>query len=131
MGVWGPQAVTHYLHKTGESKYAQPIEGLYPVGFRERRLLMRGWAKDKVEAMITDRTYSVHFYGRRVREFLSKQGGMPEEGSWMEHILNKHNIDCEAAPVLSREEKAEKKQAELAASVSTAPRPPRARAVRT
>ncbi|WP_236544472.1 hypothetical protein [Roseovarius atlanticus] len=123
-GVWGPQAVTHYLHKTGEAKYAQPIEGLYPVGFRERRLLMRGWAKEKVEDMITDQTYSVHFYGRRVREFLSKQGGMPEAGSWMEHILNKHNIDCEAAPVLSREEKAEKKQAELAESVTTAPRLP-------
>lgn len=105
-GVWGPQAVTHYLQKTGEDKYAFPVSGLYPVSFRERRRLMRGWAKEEIEAAITPDTYSVHFYGRRVREFLSKIGGMPEEGSWFEKALEKHNIDCEAAPVLSREEKA-------------------------
>ncbi len=114
-GVWGPQAVTHYLHKTGESKYAFQIPGLYPVGFRERRILMRGWAKEKVEGLITDETYSVHFYGRRVREFLSKHGGMPEPGSWMDAALTKHKIDCEAAPVMSREEKEALKAAEKVA----------------
>ena len=121
-GVWGPQAVTHYLKKTGEAKYAFQIPGLYPVGFRERRLLMRGWAMDKVSDLITDETYSVHFYGRRVREFLSKLGGMPEPGSWFEATLEKHKIDCEAAPVLSREEKEAMKAAQAEGSVVTAPR---------
>lgn len=119
-GVWGPQAVTHYLHKTGEDKYAFPISGLYPVGFRERRILMRTWAKEKVEDLITEDTYSVHFYGRRVREFLSKHGGMPEPGSWMDSALTKHKIDCEAAPVMSREEKEALKAAEEVAK--SAPR---------
>ena len=123
-GVWGPQAVTHYLHKTGEAKYALPISGLYPIGFRDRRSLMRGWAKEQVEAKITDESYSVHFYGRRVREFLSNLDGMPEPGSWMDDRLKRHKIDCDAAPVLSREEKAAMKEAEAIGNVTTAPRLP-------
>ena len=77
-GVWGPQAVTHYLQKTGEDKYAFPIEGLYPVSFRDRRLLMRTQGLAAIEEMLRENTYSVHFYGRRVREFLADIGGMPE-----------------------------------------------------
>ncbi len=123
-GVWGPQAVTHYLHKTGEHKYAFPIPGLYPVGFRERRILMRGWAMEKVNSLITDETYSVHFYGRRVREFLANHGGMPEPGSWMEDALKKHKIDCEAAPVMSREEKEALKAAEKVGQPKTVERVP-------
>ncbi|WP_245306358.1 hypothetical protein [Roseovarius aestuariivivens] len=121
-GVWGPQAVTHHLHKTGEAKYAFPVEGLYPVSFRDRRLLMRTRTKERIEDMITENTYSVHFYGRRVREFLSSLGGMPEERSWMDEILKKHKIDCDAAPVLSREEKAEKKKAEAMKDLMAIPR---------
>lgn len=106
-GIWGPHAVTHYLHKTGEAKYALPKEGLYPIGFGDRRKLMRARVLKKVENAITENTYSVHFYGRRVREFLSSLGGLPEEGSYMETLLKKHNIDTEAAPVFSRQEKAQ------------------------
>ena len=105
-GVWGPHAVTHYLQKTGEAKYALPVEGLYPVGFRQRRQLMQRRLRDKVEAVITPGTYSIHFYGRRVREFLSNRGGLPGEDSYMDMLLKKHKIDTDAAPVMSREEKA-------------------------
>lgn len=121
-GIWGPQAVTHYLLKTGEAKYAFPVEGLYPVSFRDRRLMMRERARDKVANMINDDTYSVHFYGRRVREFLSQIGGMPEPGSWMDEVLHKHRIDCDAAPVLSRHEKEERKRQQALGQVRTAPR---------
>ncbi|MEL6410579.1 MAG: hypothetical protein AAGK67_00025 [Pseudomonadota bacterium] len=109
-GVWGPHAVTHFLKKTGEAKYALAVDGLYPVGFRNRRQLMRTRHCTRVEKMITKDTYSVHFYGRRVREFLSNIGGMPEEESWMDQTLKKHGIDCEEAPVISREEKAAMKK---------------------
>ena len=123
-GVWGPKAVTHYLLKTGEAKYALPVEGLYPISFRYRRRLMREHARTKVENKMTDGTYSVHFYGRRVREFLSNIGGMPEPGSWMDDMLKKHRIDCDAAPVLSRGQKAELKLQEALGKVRTAPRTP-------
>ena len=131
-GVWGPHAVTHYVQKTGEAKHAQQIEGLYPVGFRNRRMLMRADTFDKIGDMVTENTYSIHFYGRRVREFLSSRGGLPEEGSYFDMLLKKHRIDTDAAPVMSRAEKAalkgEKpriaaKTAKTAAMVSTKPVP--------
>lgn len=106
-GVWGPHAVTHYLQKTGESKYAFEIEGLYPIGFRERRTLMGAEYKNKVLEKLTDNTYSVHFYGRRVKEWLIYLGGLPEPGSYMDGLLKKHKVDTDAAPVLSKEQRAE------------------------
>ena len=109
-GVWGPHAVTHYLHKTGEAKHALPIEGLYPVSFRNRRQLMRAELKQNIEDVITPNTYSIHFYGRRVREILASMGGQPEPGSYFGMLLDKHQIDTAAAPVMSREEKAAKKE---------------------
>nr|WP_309502407.1 hypothetical protein [uncultured Roseovarius sp.] len=104
-GVWGPHALTHYLKKTGEAKYALPIKGLYPVGFRHRRRLMKRKMRKDIEAKITDDTYSVHFYGRRVREFLAMRGGRPQGASYMGQLLAKHGIDAEAAPVWAREER--------------------------
>ena len=117
-GVWGPHAVTHYLHKTGEAKYALPRECLYPVRFRDRRLLMRTRAVDKIDDIVTEDTYSVHFYGRRVRVFLSDIGGLPEPGSWMDRELQRHGVDCAAAPVPKRA-----KPAEPAEPVPPAPQP--------
>lgn len=121
-GVWGPQAVTHYLHKTGEAKYAFPISGLYPVGFRDRRLLMRTRATKKIDKLLTESTYSVHFYGRRVREFLADIGGMPEPDSWMDVVLRKHKIDCDAAPVLSRAQKKALEAGKAPKAVGSVPR---------
>ncbi len=105
-GVWGPHAVTHYLHKTGESKYALPVSGLYPVGFRNRRQLLRTGLKPKIEEVLKPDTYSIHFYGRRVKEFLAYLGGLPEPDSYLEMLLEKHKVDTSIAPVHSREEKA-------------------------
>lgn len=102
-GVWGPHAVTYHLQQTGEDKYALPVSGLYPVGFRDRRFLGRADKADAVAAMLTPETRSVHLYGRRVRQFLSGRGGLPDAGSWLDGVLKKHRIDCAAAPVPVRE----------------------------
>lgn len=123
-GVWGPQAVTHYLKKTGEAKYAFPVSALYPVSFRDRRALLRTRAREKVSDLIKPETFSVHFYGRRVREKLAAIGGMPEPGSWLAETLIKHKIDCEAAPVMSREEKEALKAAGAAGKSISAARVP-------
>lgn len=40
-GVWGPHAVTHFLHKTGEAKYALAQDGLYPFAYRDRRMMLK------------------------------------------------------------------------------------------
>lgn len=98
-GVWGPRAITHYTQKTGEDKYALPVEGLYPVSFRHRRQLLRTKMKPNVHKAITPGTFSVHFYGRRVKDFLAYLGGLPEPDSYMDDLLKKHGVDPAAAPV--------------------------------
>ncbi len=40
-GVWGPRAITHYLHKTGEIRFSLPREALYPISFKERRIMLK------------------------------------------------------------------------------------------
>ncbi|MEQ9258480.1 MAG: hypothetical protein RIG84_05230 [Roseovarius sp.] len=117
-GVWGPQAVTYHLHKTGEAKHAFAREGLYPVGFADRRRLTTKRHAGFVDDCITENTYSVHFYGRRIKERLASMGGAPEEGSYMDTILRKHGVDMAAAPVFTRKERAERKAAEAIAEKS-------------
>ncbi|PVA10528.1 hypothetical protein DC366_06355 [Pelagivirga sediminicola] len=99
-GVWGPHAVTHYLHKTGEDKYALPIEVLYPIGFKNRRHMVKAARLASAESCLTDATTSIHLYGRRIRRFLSSRpGGMPDKGGLIEKLLRKHGIDPHAAPI--------------------------------
>ncbi|WP_397541306.1 hypothetical protein [Roseovarius salis] len=98
-GVWGPHAITHYLHKTGEARHALPVHGLYPVPFKHRRKMGFASKRDRIESFIRPDTYSVHFYGRRIKQFLAGLGGLPEEGSYIDALLKKHGIAPEAAPV--------------------------------
>ncbi len=97
-GVWGPHAVTHFLHETGEDKYAFPTTGLYPFSFKDRNLMLRR-GFDTSEH-ITDDTYSIHFYGRRMRRRIEeKEGGIPKRWSLIGKLLNQHGIDPTAAPI--------------------------------
>jgi len=97
-GVWGPHAVTHFLHETGEAKFALPQEGLYPFTFKERNyMLRRGF---DTAPYITDNTYSIHFYGRRMRRRIEeKEGGVPKRWSLIGKLLAKHNISPLDAPI--------------------------------
>ncbi|RBI73149.1 hypothetical protein DQW77_09530 [Roseovarius sp. TE539] len=105
-GVWGPHAITHYLHKTGEAKYALPVHGLYPVPFKHRRKMGFASKRDRISGFLHPDTYSVHFYGRRIKQFLAGQGGTPEEGSYIDALLKKHDVDPAAAPVPPLRERA-------------------------
>ncbi len=98
-GVWGPHAITHFLHVTGEVKYALPRAALYPVPFKDRRLLLRpGWDGSE---MITDDTLSIHFYGRRMRRRIvtNEPGGIPRPRSLFGQLLRRHGIDPRLAPI--------------------------------
>ncbi|WP_238987460.1 hypothetical protein [Roseovarius dicentrarchi] len=107
-GVWGPQAVTHYIRKTGEDKYAFPREVLYPVPFENRRHLVKARRLAAAEKCLTDKTTSIHLYGRRIREFLaSRPGGLPDSGGLIDKLLKKHGIDPTLAPVFSKKANAE------------------------
>lgn len=99
-GTWGPIAVTHYLHKTGEAKHALARDVLYPVPYARRRSIVRPERRAKAEGFLTENTASIHLYGRRMRAFLAKrEGGMPDKGGLMDHLLQKHGIDPQAAPL--------------------------------
>ena len=109
-GVWGPHAVSHFLHETGEDKYAFPQEVLYPFIFKDRRLMLK---KDyDVSSYVTDKTTSVHLYGRRMRmRIIEKEGGAPHPKSLLGRLLVKHGIDPAAAPIMTRHKKQKEDEA--------------------
>ncbi len=97
-GVWGPQALTHFLHKTGEQKYAMPIEALFPVSFKKRRLMLK--PDLDLSEYITDNTLSIHFWGRRMRmRIIEREGGEPDPQSLIGKLLTKHGIVPSDAPL--------------------------------
>lgn len=97
-GAWGPRALTHFLHKTGEIRHSLPRAALYPVPFKQRRELIKPDAG--AERFLTPDTCSIHFYGRRIRKRLAEvEGGAPHPSSFMGQLLAKHRIDPEKAPL--------------------------------
>jgi hypothetical protein len=49
---------------------------------------------------VTENTYSVHLYGRRMRaRLVEREGGVPAQTSLLGRLLAKHEIDTEAAPL--------------------------------
>jgi hypothetical protein len=97
-GVWGPHAVTHFLHATGEAKYALPQEGLYPFTFKDRRMMLK--RNFDTSAYVTEKTYSVHLYGRRMRaRLVEREGGAPDPQSLLGRLLIKHGVNPADAPL--------------------------------
>jgi hypothetical protein len=97
-GVWGPHAITHFLHDTGEVKHAFPQHVLYPFTFADRRLMLRR-GFDASDYVRPD-TMSIHFYGRRMRKRLVEaEGGTPKRWSLIGKLLKKHNVDPAGAPI--------------------------------
>lgn len=99
-GAWGPHAVTAWVHRTGEDKYAFPCEVLYPIPFQNRRHMVNVRRRAMADELLTEKTLSIHLYGRRIRQFLaSRPEGLPDEGGLVDHLLKKHGIDPRAAPI--------------------------------
>lgn len=98
-GVWGPAAITHYLKKTGEVRFALPQVALYPIHFKDRALMLR--PSVEMESFVTEETFSIHFYGRRMRaRILAKEtSGVPRPRSIVGRLLKKHGIDPSLAPL--------------------------------
>lgn len=97
-GVWGPHALTHFLEKTGEIRHALPQVALYPFLFSERALMLRPGFD--ASSHVTADTYSIHFYGRRMRARINERfGGVPRPRSLIGQLLKKHGIDPLAAPI--------------------------------
>jgi hypothetical protein len=97
-GVWGPHAITHFLKATGEVRFALPRVALYPFEYKDRNLMLRPGFD--ATTMVTDETFSIHFYGRRMRARILERedGGVPRPRSLIGKLLKKHQIDPQAAP---------------------------------
>ncbi|PZQ99974.1 MAG: hypothetical protein DI533_04935 [Cereibacter sphaeroides] len=98
-GVWGPHALTHFLKESGEIAHALPRAALYPFAYEDRMLMLRPGVD--VGEYVTDETYSIHFYGRRMRSrILSKEpSGVPRPRSLIGQLLKRHGIDPALAPL--------------------------------
>lgn len=97
-GVWGPHALTHFLTKTGEIRYALPRVALYPFAYEDRALMLR--PGQDTRPFVTPETYSIHFYGRRMRaRIVDKFAGVPRPRSLIGQLLKLHGIDPLAAPI--------------------------------
>ncbi|MEO1638356.1 MAG: hypothetical protein AAFU41_03820 [Pseudomonadota bacterium] len=98
-GVWGPSILTHFLSLTGEMKHALPVDVLYPFSFNDRRKMTRADLAN-LDDFITERTVSIHFYGRRMRSRLASfPNGIPPKTSLVGQLIRKHGIDPNKAPV--------------------------------
>lgn len=97
-GVWGPSALTYFLKKTGEVKFTMPQNTLYPIHYADRQKMTRpGW---DYESQLSDETFSIHLYGRRMRSRIStKFGGVPRPQSMIGKLLRKHGIDPTLNPL--------------------------------
>lgn len=97
-GVWGPRALTYFLKKTDEVRFTLPQAALYPIHYRDRRFMTRpGW---DYQQFLTDETFSIHLYGRRIRSRISTRfGGVPRPRSMVGKLLRKHGIDPTRNPL--------------------------------
>ncbi len=97
-GVWGPHALTHFVKESGEISHALPRAALYPFAYEDRALMLRPGLDPA--PYVTDQTYSIHFYGRRMRaRIVDKYEGVPRPRSLIGQLLKKHRIDPLAAPI--------------------------------
>jgi hypothetical protein len=76
-----------------------PRVALYPFAYEDRRLMLKPGVP--VADYVTDETYSIHFYGRRMRARIleKEEGGVPRPRSLVGQLLRKHKIDPAAAPL--------------------------------
>lgn len=97
-GVWGPTAVNHYLHQTGEIRHSLPQEVLYPIGFAERGRMINP-SGPRLENFGPE-TASIHFYGSRMRRMLTRRhNGIPPKGCLIDQLLIRHGIRVEDGPL--------------------------------
>lgn len=97
-GVWGPHALTHFLHKTGEVRHSFAQHMLYPFTFKQRRMMLK--PELDTSPYIRPDSFSVHFYGRRMRKrLIEKENGVPPADSLLGRLLVKHAIDPRKAPL--------------------------------
>ena len=98
-GFTGPAAVTYFLQQSGEIEKAHSEKAFYPISFKHRNhMILSKFDVEKDD--LTDDTYGVHFWARRMKPRLEeKENNWPRRGSFMHGLLHKHGINPDNAPI--------------------------------
>ncbi|WP_297772843.1 hypothetical protein [uncultured Roseovarius sp.] len=99
-GVWGPMMVTHYVHALGLEAHVQPLNAFYPITFRERFKFMR--RAELATGLITPETTALHLWASNKRQLGNIHDGLPPKDSYLEKLVQDHNINPALAPIKGR-----------------------------
>lgn len=90
-GIWGPLALTHFLKKTGEARFAEKQSVYYPIHYRDRKLLFQRPAK--VMRALGDDTKAIHLWARRIKRFAAKRfQGQPRDDIFFGWAMKEHGL---------------------------------------
>ena len=84
-GVWGPRALTWFLHKNQEHLKALPRKSLYPIEYKDMAPFFLP-SHETYHLYLRD-ALAVHLWGNRLRSKMQEPGSIPE-GSFLSHILD-------------------------------------------
>ncbi len=84
--VWGPHALTWFLRKNREDRYALPQESLYPIEYKDYDPLLLPY-EQTCERYLRD-ALAVHLWGSRLRDKIQEMGGDIPQDSFLAHVLN-------------------------------------------
>ncbi len=84
-GVWGPRALTWFLHKNQEDRYALPAESFHPIEYKDMDPFLLP-SRETYHLYLKD-AVAVHLWGAWLRGKIQELGNIPE-GSFLSHILD-------------------------------------------
>ncbi|MEL7463564.1 MAG: hypothetical protein AAFN79_05830 [Pseudomonadota bacterium] len=90
-GIWGPLAITYFLKKTGEAKFAAPEAAYYPVHFKDRKLFFK--RPTAVMRTFTEETRTIHLWARRTKRFVAKRhSGKALDDNFLGWAMREHDV---------------------------------------
>ncbi|MGB5870207.1 MAG: hypothetical protein WBH04_08395 [Albidovulum sp.] len=103
--VSGPLILNKALHRTGEVAHVLPQPALYPVNHQTCVQLLD--PKADPAAFETPETLSVHLFGATKLHLIAEHDGLPPEGSHIDAICKRHDVDPAAFPLAAGADAAE------------------------
>ncbi|MEL6640052.1 MAG: hypothetical protein AAFN63_12080 [Pseudomonadota bacterium] len=96
-GVWGPLGISAFARQTGEYTHAKSLDVLYPVPFKERRVLFKRPAKTM--QYLTEDSHTIHMWAPIKKFSAARMDGLCPPHSYIGQQLTKYGIDPTKAPV--------------------------------
>ncbi|PJI91858.1 hypothetical protein BC777_0699 [Yoonia maricola] len=96
-GIWGPIGITAFARATGEYTHAKSLDVLYPVPFKERRVLFK--RPMKTLQYLTADSHTIHMWAPIKKLSAARHDGLCPPGSYIGRQLIKYGIDQEKARV--------------------------------